>query len=276
MTKNLPRIISELVSIDWIGHLFENFTLDHINTPEFKLHQTEYYHASKFQQYDLKSYTAKDISIALSKYFKSFCITIHTEASFIFDRIEEFCANKSFTQKESFKIKGKREKTYCYLEEEYLSNVRITKFSDNLSRIIIWYETIEKTPKKNIEFELSISGELKISQTKNTPKFYDYSECSKEELEFLSQWKNVELSKKLHPIQTKMESWIENLYECWVGDSKQQIKSIYLSEKQKTELEKFMNETNSSLINIMGKFKMFRDYDAILCEIKNIKQIKHR
>jgi len=276
MTKNLPRIISELISIDWIGHLFYNFNLDHTNTPEYELHQSDYSHACKFQQYDLKSYTANYINISTSKYFKSLCITIGTEAPFIFDGIEEYCTNESFTQKESFKIKGKREKTYCYIEQEYISHVRITKFSENNSRVIIWYETIEKTPKQNIEFELSISGELKISQTKNTSKFYNYSEFSKEELKSLNQWKNVELSKKMQHIQTKMESWIENLYECRIDDSKKKIKSIYLNEQQKSEVEKFILENKSSLLNIKGKFKMFRDYDAILCEIENIEQIKHR
>jgi hypothetical protein len=271
MTKNLPRIIVELQSEDWLNHLFNNFDLNHRNTPKYSTEQGLYYHSCKFKSYEFKTYKGKDITIESSRYFKSFGITIGTNSTDIFDNIEEFCTNEIYTQERSFMIKGSREKSYFYIGDKLLSSARIGKMTDDYTRIAISHTTIDKTPKQNIEVDLSINAEFKISKERIISKFNDYSGCSKQELDSINKWKNVELSIRLQKVKARMESWIENLFECWVDEPEKNIRAIYLTDDQKLQIEKF----ESPFLKLKGKFKMYSDYTAILIKLDNIEPRKH-
>lgn len=271
MTKNLPKIISELYSIDWLEHLFDNFNLDHLNTPKFKFRQAEYSHRHELDQYDFKTYQGKDINIQLSEYFKSFSLTIGTNSTSIFDNIEEYCTNENFTQEKSFRIKGKREKTYWYIGDKLVTYAIIGKMTSTYTRIVIWHQTIDKTPKNNIKFELTLNGEFHISKTKKVTKFYDYSDCSPEELESINKWKNVKLSIELQKIQARMENWIDNLYECSVDEPTKRIRAIYLSEEKMQKIQSVIDAFKTKNLILTGEFKMYEDYTAILNEIHSVK-----
>jgi hypothetical protein len=275
MTKDLPRIISDISSIDWMGHLFKEFTLSHQNTPKYEFYQGEYYHTCNIKPYDFKVYKGKDVSITVSKYFKFFSMTIGTEATYIFDRIKEFCSNETFTHEESFNIIGSREKSYYYIGDHHLSSARIAKMTDNYARIVISHTTIDKTPKQNIEFDMSIKGELKFYQSKKTYIAKGYSDYSEAELKEINKWKNVKLKERLAHISTRIDKWRENLYECSVNESEKRIRIIYVNSEQKDEIQNTINVNKSTNILIEGKFKMYTDYTAILTKLTKLKNISH-
>jgi len=275
MTKNLPRIITELLSEDWLNHLFINFDLMHPNTPKYDFEQGLYYHSCKFKPYEFEKYSGKIISIHLSKYFKSFSITIGTNSTYIFDKIEEYCTNEAFTQENSFSIKGKRKKSYFYIGDKHLSSARVAKMTEDYTRIEIHHTTIDKTPKQNIEVNLSINGEFRISNKRIATKFNDYSECSKEELDSINKWKNVKHSIRLQKVRARMDNWIENLFECWVEEPEQKFRAIFISAEHKEQMEKIMNVAKSPFLKLKGKFKMNGDYTAILTKLDSIEPGKH-
>jgi hypothetical protein len=202
-------------------------------------------------------------------------MTIETNSN-IFDNIEEFCTNETYTQKSSFMIKGQREKSYFYIRDKHLSGARIAKITDDYAKIVINHTTIDKTPKQNIAVNLSISGEFKISNKRIITKFNDYSDCSKKELDSINEWKNVEHSIRLQKIRARMENWVENLHECWVNESEKRIRAIYITDKQKVQIENATKKSKSTFLNLSGKFKMYADYTTILKKIETLEPTIHR
>lgn len=270
MTKDLPRIISDISSIDWMKHLFNQFSLSHRNTPANEFKQGEYWHTNKFEPYDFKVYKGKDISISVSKYFKSFSLTIGTETICIFDKIEDYCSNESFTHEESFNIIGNSEKSYYYIGDKYLSNARIAKIADNYTRIEIGHSTIEKTPKQNIEFDMSLRADLKFHESKIRRISKSYSKYNEEELKEINKWKNTKLQERLALVSDKMNKWKEGLYECYINGPEKRLRIIYVNAEQKDEMQSVLSKSKSQKIIIEGKFKMFTDYTAIMTKLNKL------
>ncbi len=222
-----------------------------------------------------KSFVAQNFGVRISKFFNSFSLEYNTECIEIFNNQEDYLLNSNYSKETAWHYSGSRMSNYKYFEENRLTNIILTKQSENNIGILLSSSTIEKQPKTNIEFSLNLSGRFKTSNRQIQLSFDDYSKLSKEELEHSKQWKNIEVSKKYQLAKNKMLNWINGLYECSIELPDKSLRLIYLNKEQKNKIEIELTNSSSNHLNLAGEFKMFSDYTAILKSIDKIEAIKH-
>ena len=271
-----PKIISEIQSKDWLKSLFNSFEYSELISPKLEFRQDSYTHELKTSDIiKFISFEAYNFSLYLSNYFKYFRIEFDTNISEVFTNQDKYCTNETFTRTNSWNHEGKRMSCYYYITDETITELIITKQTENNIGVILSHSTILKEAKKKIDFNLHFTGKFSVANNPIVNKYYDYSDCSIEEFESLKKWKNIELSKKTQMIQNKMNEWVENLYECSVEEPNKRIRAIYINENQKQKFQQMFQKSDQVFLNLDGEFIMFDDYTAILKSINKLKQVKH-
>jgi len=274
--NNPPKLIDELLSKEWLKILFDKFELNLSSSPKLEFNQGLFSHDLQSPlDIEFLTFTAKNLRVKESKYFKNFLIEFGTKEMEIFDKPSKYFTNKYHTRRSSWHYSGSRINNFKYILDDVLIGIIVTKQSDQYVGVMISSSTIEKKPKIDIDFELVLEGNFSINSIKKEFIYNDYSHCSKEELLSLEKWKNIEHSKKLQLVQLKMNRWINNLYECYVDEPTKTIRSIYLTQSQVNEIRTQTNKLKNIEMRLFGKFTMFSDYTAILKNIYKLDLIKH-
>jgi len=274
--KKPPKIIEELKEKIWLSQIFSDTNSDEIDFPDFEFRQGLYIHENVFKNLiNFKSFVAQNFRVRISKYFNSFSIEFNTACLEIFNNQEEYFLNGNYPKETSWHYSGSRMSNYKYFEENRLTEIILTKQAENNVGILLSSSTIEKQPKTNIEFSLNLTGRFKTSNKKIELSIDDYSNLSEEELANTKKWKNIEVSKKSQLARNKMLKWINGLFECSIEMPNKKLRSIFLNEKQKSEIEIALHNSSSNKLNLNGEFKMFSDYTAILKSIDKLEALKH-
>lgn|GEM_PF-4024184 len=272
--NNPPKLIREFLSKEWFSQLYLNFVLQE----EFginKVQTDQYPNQWKIADQQFETFKAEEILVYNSYYFKSFIVEMKTQNIKVFEHVKKYCTNSTYTSQNSWSYSGSRMTNYEYVDDKFLTNLIITKQSDQFVGIRLERTTIEKSPKNIIETKLDLKGEIHLCQKVQT-QFDDYSQYSNLELKSIKSWKNIDVAKRRQVIRAKMSIWIENLFKCDIGDPQtQKVRSFYLNEEQREEIRSVVDKSDNSSIRIKGEFKMHDDSSAILIKIDHLEPWKH-
>jgi hypothetical protein len=269
--NNPPKLIKSLKSKNWVNSLFETFEFDNGVKANFEVKKDAISNCFECKNFiEFGPIKTENIRVYKSEYFKFFSIEFGTTNTELFERENEFCCNQVHTRTNSWLYSGSRMTNYIYLEEHRITSLLLSKISEEYLSVRIAHSTIEKEPLKNIEVKLNLKGKFILSPQKQKSIHTDYSRYSEEEKVELKKWKNIEHFKTVGLVKARMNSWIENLFKCEIDGSDKAIKSIYVSEEQRLELEYRLKESQDSILNLKGKFRMYDDFSAILKYIEKI------
>lgn len=240
-----------------------------------KIQTDQYPHKWKIADQQFETFKAEDILVYNSNYFKSFIVEMKTPNIVEFEQVKNYCTNSTHTSQNSWSYSGSRMTNYECVEDKFLTNLIITKQSDQFVGIRLEHTTIEKSPKNIIDAKLDLIGKIHFYQKEQT-QFDDYSQYSNQELKSIMNWKNIEVAKRRQVIRAKMSRLVENLFKCDIGEPQtQKVRSIYLNEEQRKEIRAVVNMSSNSCIRIKGEFKMYEDNSAILTKIDHLETCKH-
>lgn len=269
--KNPPKLIRELLNENWLKSIFNNCKFDPSISPKFRYNEGLYTHELiALNNIQFESFNAQSFRIHESKYFFNFSIEFSTSKTEIFTKRDEYCLNKFFTKRNSWHYSGSRMANYKYIEEDRITGLIISKLSESTIGVVLSHSTIYKQAKTNIELNIILNGNFHISNKATELTYNDYSDLSESELKSIKEWKNIEVSKESQLAKNQMFKWIENLYECTVHEPTKTIRSIYLNEEHKNEIERLISQSKEGKIKLDGEFKMFSDYTAILETINKL------
>ena len=256
--------------------MFDTFEFDESISPKLEFRQGLYTHKlAMSHEIKFESFKAHNFSLYQSQYFKHFSIEFNTNEGKVFTNQDEYCTNQKFTKTNAWHHGGKRMSSYYYITEETITGLIITQQTENSVGVILSHSTILKKAKVHIDIILNLTGKFKISNKPIKRIANEYTDYTVEQLVDLKKWKNIELSKKTQLIQNKMNSEIENLYECSIEEPNMQIRAIYVTDNQKAKLKKVLKNSEDGSLNLVGEFSMFSDYTAILKSISKLEQVKH-